>query len=164
MNDLKIGIIGGKGAMGRWFQTYFKQDGYPVFISDLDTRLSNAELAVRCDMVILSIPVQTAVSVADEIGPLMKKHQLLLDICSLKEKIVEAMFGRQKPKSSVLIPCLALLPMTFMDKMSYSVRPAAISGNTGWKKCSKPVAQISVICSPLFTINTWQLLRGLPIF
>jgi prephenate dehydrogenase len=91
MNDLKIGIIGGKGAMGRWFQTYFKQDGYPVFISDLDTRLSNAELAVRCDMVILSIPVQTAVSVADEIGPLMKKHQLLLDICSLKEKIVEAM-------------------------------------------------------------------------
>jgi prephenate dehydrogenase len=91
MNDLKIGIIGGKGAMGRWFATYFEQDGCQVFISDLDTELSNADLAVQCDMVIISTPVQTAVSIAGEIGALMKKHQLLLDICSLKERVVKAM-------------------------------------------------------------------------
>ncbi len=91
MNDLKIGIIGGKGAMGRWFEAYFKQNGHQVFISDLDTELSNAALAINCDMVIISTPVKTAVSIADEIGPLMKAHQLLMDICSLKETIVNAM-------------------------------------------------------------------------
>ncbi|HAO23366.1 MAG TPA: bifunctional chorismate mutase/prephenate dehydrogenase, partial [Desulfobacteraceae bacterium] len=32
-----IGIIGGKGAMGRWFERFFTQSGHKVLISDLQT-------------------------------------------------------------------------------------------------------------------------------
>jgi prephenate dehydrogenase len=86
-----IGIIGGKGAMGCWFHRFFEAAGFRVSISDLDTAATSRDLALSCDCVVLSTPITAAVALAGEIGPLLGPGQILMDFCSQKEAIVEAM-------------------------------------------------------------------------
>lgn len=87
-----IGIIGGKGGMGQWFKKLFTgRFDYRVLVSDLDTRLSNEELAKSCDLVLLSTPVEAALTISEQIGPSLEEDQLLMDLCSQKEVIVEKM-------------------------------------------------------------------------
>ena len=87
----KIGIIGGKGSMGSWFKKFFENQGYDVMISDLDTETTNYDLACECSVVILSTPIAAAIQIAADIGPFLKKKQILMDFCSQKENIVNAM-------------------------------------------------------------------------
>ena len=91
MKRQPIGIIGGRGSMGSWFRSYFESQGRQVRVSDLDTALTNREIAEICPVVIISTPIDTAVTIAEEIGPLLTKEQLLMDFCSQKERIVRVM-------------------------------------------------------------------------
>lgn len=91
-----IGIIGGKGAMGRWFEHFFTQSGHKVLISDLQTMFTPKLLARLCDVVMISVPLDIAPEIAKTIGPRMSEHQLLTDICSLKEDILNAMMNFTK--------------------------------------------------------------------
>lgn len=93
MRDIQtIGIIGGKGGMGQWFKTFFTRSlDCRVLVSDLDTRLCNEDLAKSSDLVLFSTPVEAAVTVAEQIGPILREDQLLMDLCSQKERIVEKM-------------------------------------------------------------------------
>jgi len=91
MKQVTIGIIGGKGQMGRWFNRFFTGAGHRVLISDLKTELRPKDIAKKSDVVILSVPLDTALSLSSEIGPVLRKEQLLMDFCSMKEDIVEAM-------------------------------------------------------------------------
>lgn len=90
-DDRLIGIIGGKGAMGGWFENFFKNAGYPVLISDIDTPISNEDLAVLADVLIISVPINQAIKVVESISPILMERQLLIDLCSLKQDIVEFM-------------------------------------------------------------------------
>ncbi len=91
MGNICIGIIGGKGAMGRWFENFFTQAGHKVLISDLRTMFTAKFLARVCDVVMISVPLDVAPEIARHIGQRMSRNQLLTDICSLKEDIVNAM-------------------------------------------------------------------------
>ncbi len=91
-----IGIIGGKGSMGVWFQDFFETMGYDVMISDLDTEITNKDLARECSVVILSTPIDAAIEIAYNIGGILKKEQILMDFCSQKEDIVNAMVKYSK--------------------------------------------------------------------
>jgi prephenate dehydrogenase len=91
-----IGIIGGKGSMGTWFKDFFEALGHGVLISDLNTLLTNEDLALGCDVVILSTSKDQAVKIAAEIGPLMGEEQIFMDFCSQKEDIVTAMTDHSK--------------------------------------------------------------------
>lgn len=100
MSDLKkefksktIGIIGGGGAMGKWFHNYFSKKGFNVLVSDLKTKMTNKELALNSDIIILSTPMKAAGQVVEEIKDLLGKNKLLMDICSLKEEIVTKMLA-----------------------------------------------------------------------
>ncbi|TWI65736.1 prephenate dehydrogenase/chorismate mutase/prephenate dehydrogenase [Desulfobotulus alkaliphilus] len=86
-----IGIVGGHGGMGRWFASFFRDMGLAVEVSDLDTAMSNEELVLKSDIVILSTPMAVAVSLARELGPLMTEEKLFVDFSSLKEEVVQAM-------------------------------------------------------------------------
>lgn len=86
-----IGIIGGKGGMGRWFETFFRDAGFLVRISDLNTALSNEELVKSSDVVILATPIAITPDLARKLGPLFTENQLLADLTSLKEEVMEAM-------------------------------------------------------------------------
>ncbi len=87
----KIGIIGGKGLMGKWLFDFFQNSGFIVNISDINTKLSNIDIIQQCKVIILSTPVNEAIKIIEEIGKLLKPDQLLLDVCSQKEDILHAM-------------------------------------------------------------------------
>ncbi|OQY11457.1 MAG: hypothetical protein B6I30_06770 [Desulfobacteraceae bacterium 4572_187] len=91
MKQVTIGIIGGKGQMGKWFNRFFTGAGHRILISDLKTKLRPKDIAKKSDVVILSVPLDTALSLSREIGPMLTKEQLFMDFCSMKEDIVEAM-------------------------------------------------------------------------
>jgi len=93
MNPVTIGIIGGSGNMGRWFEDFFKEAGHSVLIAGRKTALTYAQLARQSDVVVLSVPVSAVESVCREIGPILGPSQLLMDICSLKESVLKTMLA-----------------------------------------------------------------------
>ena len=80
-----LGIIGGAGRMGRWFKHRFESEGYEVLIADKGTPLSNKDLARRCEVVFVSVPMSVFPEVVAEIGPILTEKQGLIDFCSLKK-------------------------------------------------------------------------------
>jgi len=51
-----IGIIGGKGKMGRAFATFFQKHGFEVLIADKGTKLTNKKVVQRSDMYLCQYP------------------------------------------------------------------------------------------------------------
>ena len=91
MKKVAIGIIGGTGGMGRWLNRFFSDNGHRVLISGRTTDLTYRDLATASDIVILSVPIDAALDICRDIGPVMKPDQLLMDVCSLKEFILKKM-------------------------------------------------------------------------
>jgi len=91
VNRVTIGIVGGNGQMGRWFNRFFTRAGHKVLIFDLNTKLKLRDIAEKSDVVILSVPLDIALHLSEEVGPMLSNKQLLMDFCSMKEDIVEAM-------------------------------------------------------------------------
>lgn len=99
MRKIKIGIIGGKGTMGRLFKNFFERQGYEVLISGIKTVLTNVELTKRCNIVIFSVPIEKTPSVIKEVLPFTRKEQLLMDLTSIKEVPIKEML---KSNASVI--------------------------------------------------------------
>lgn len=91
-----IGIIGGTGLMGQWFERFFKAQGYKVLIASRKTKLSIEECARQSDVVIVSVPMDVTVEVIKRIAPLVKKDGLLMDFTSIKLEPVKAMLKYSK--------------------------------------------------------------------
>jgi prephenate dehydrogenase len=91
MSDITIGIIGGTGNMGRGFKDFFSEAGHSVLISGRKTSLSPLDIAKKSDVVILSVPIDVAIRLSEEIGPILSQDQVLMDLCSLKETVLESM-------------------------------------------------------------------------
>jgi len=99
MQKKLIGIIGGKGKMGKYFAVFFERNGYQVIISDKKTKLSNIQLAKKADVVIVSVPIGMTKKMIEEVVPHVKESGLLMDFTSLKGFPMEAM---KKTKASYL--------------------------------------------------------------
>ena len=90
-HNFAIGIIGGAGAMGGWFAAFFRKQGYTVHIAEKTSGMTIPELAERCAVVIVSVPIEITATVICQIGPFMKKDALLMDLTSLKTEPMAAM-------------------------------------------------------------------------
>jgi len=77
--------------MGRWFRDFFSNAGYMVLVSGRKTETTYTDIIKECDVIILSVPFDAAIAVSEQIGPLLRKDQLLMDLCSLKEAAVKNM-------------------------------------------------------------------------
>jgi prephenate dehydrogenase len=95
----KAGIIGGTGRMGHLFAGVFRRAGYTVMVSGRSTKITSRNIALECDLVIVSVPIRDTVRVIEEITPLLQKGQLLCDLTSLKAAPVAAML---KSKAEVI--------------------------------------------------------------
>ena len=102
MKDIQIGIIGGTGGMGRWFANMLKKQGYAVQVCGKNTGVTPADLAGRCDVVVVSVPMKITCGIIEEIGPRLRKEALLMDLTSLKAEPVKAML---KYSRSEVIGC-----------------------------------------------------------
>jgi len=89
--DIEIGIVGGRGKMGRWFHRYFEELGYRVSVADLGTEIMAEDLARRCDVLLVAVPLQHTAEVVRNIGHLVRNDALLMDIASLKSEVLRTM-------------------------------------------------------------------------
>ncbi len=93
MKDIHIGIIGGTGGIGRWFADFFRKEGFTVSVAGRHTEVTPSGIAAQCQVVVVSVPIDVTVDVICEIGPQLKREQLLMDFTSLKEEPMAAMLG-----------------------------------------------------------------------
>lgn len=93
MNSLTIGIIGGTGGMGRWFEKYFTDSGHQVLVAGRKTALRYRDLVEKCRVLAISTPLEPALEIIAAIGSTLRQDQLLIDFCSQKERIVDRMTG-----------------------------------------------------------------------
>ncbi len=93
MNKFAIGIVGGTGGIGKWFASFFRGAGYPVHVTGRSTGMPLAELAKRCPVVIVSVPIAATAETIRRVGPHLPEESLLMDFTSLKEEPVRDMLG-----------------------------------------------------------------------
>lgn len=93
MDGFEIGIIGGTGGIGRWFARFFSQEGHPVHVAGRCGGMPLPELAARCRIVIVSVPIAATADVIRQAGPLLPEDSLLMDFTSLKEEPVREMLN-----------------------------------------------------------------------
>jgi prephenate dehydrogenase len=96
---LTIGIIGGRGTLGKIFKKFFRKHGFKVLISGRKTKLKSIELAKKSDVVVFSVPINMTAKVIRDVLPYTRKEQLLMDFTSIKEFPIREML---KSKSSVI--------------------------------------------------------------
>lgn len=88
-----IAIIGGEGGMGRSLNRLFSDLGHEVLSADLETELRPSEAATMADVVIISVPIRETRAVIGQLGPLVRKEALLMDVTSLKSDPMHAMLA-----------------------------------------------------------------------
>ena len=91
-----IGIIGGTGQMGQWFKKFFEKNKCKVLIASRKTKLTPKECAPKCDVVVISVPIDATIKVIKEVAPFVREDSLLIDLTSLKKEPVEAMLKHSK--------------------------------------------------------------------
>ena len=122
MKNIHIGIIGGTGGIGRWFADFFRGEGYPVDISGRSTGLTIPEIAARCQVVIVGVPIDATSDIIRRVGPQMRQGNLLMDLTSLKEEPVAEML---KSSVSEVIGCHPLFgpDVTSLDDQNIALCP-----------------------------------------
>ncbi|MEM1581257.1 MAG: prephenate dehydrogenase/arogenate dehydrogenase family protein [Candidatus Bathyarchaeia archaeon] len=97
-----VAIIGGAGKMGMWFAKYFLRRGMNVIISDvkadrakyaaehLGVKLAedNIEAARIADLLLISTPISVTPKVLVEILPELEERTIIVEISSLKSKVL----------------------------------------------------------------------------
>ena len=92
-DDNTVGIIGGRGTMGRFFRDVFEKEGYRVIVSGRETPLSARDLAQQACIIIVSVPIRETVAVINDIAPFLSGGQVLCDLTSVKRGAIEAMLA-----------------------------------------------------------------------
>ena len=87
----RIGIVGGTGGMGSWFAAFLEQAGLEVLRAGRKTPLFPEDLAARCDVVVISVPIPETLPVIKRIAPLVREEGLLMDLTSVKARPLAAM-------------------------------------------------------------------------
>jgi prephenate dehydrogenase len=91
VKNFEVGIIGGTGGIGKWFAEFFQRNGLVVHVSGRKSGMAVPELAERCAVVIVSVPIGATCDIIRAVGPRMKAESLLADLTSLKTEPVRAM-------------------------------------------------------------------------
>src|SRR3989337_3908182 len=96
----KIAIIGAEGQMGKWFSKYFIDKGFEVIGYDAEKEIVNKSVTkakslvgaiLSVDYVILCTPTKKKPEIIRLIAKEMKRESGLIDISSLKTKVVAAL-------------------------------------------------------------------------
>jgi prephenate dehydrogenase len=101
-----VGVVGGAGRMGSWFAGLMERQGFTVLRSDLGTELTPQAMTVRCEVVVVSVPISETLKVIREIGPLLPENGLLMDLTSVKKAPLEAMLEHSGAQVVGLHPLL----------------------------------------------------------
>jgi chorismate mutase/prephenate dehydrogenase len=127
----KVLIVGGRGKMGSFFSTWFRQSDYEVRILDRDDWPQVRSLAAGIDLCLLTVPIDGTPSVARLIGPHLPSGCILADITSLKRRPLEAMIESHAGPVVGLHPLFGPATVT-MDKQIVVVSPGRHTDQCQW--------------------------------
>lgn len=85
---LVYGIIGGDGLIGAWLRSILAKNNHDVIFSDINTELTNADIAKKSDIIFIAVPLKDTCKVITEIKSSLRADQLLIDCASAKTKII----------------------------------------------------------------------------
>ena len=91
MKKVTVGIIGGTNGMGRWLADLLTSQSITVHVTGRKTQMKALDAARICDVVVISVPIAATASVIAEVGPHVRKGQVLMDLTSLKKEPVALM-------------------------------------------------------------------------
>jgi prephenate dehydrogenase len=100
---MKIAVIGA-GKMGRWFTRFFLEQGDSVIVSSRSKEkllkmrdefgveiTDNVKAVKKADRVFICVPLEHFEAVVKEIHSHIRPDQIVMDICSIKERTVKTM-------------------------------------------------------------------------
>jgi prephenate dehydrogenase len=133
MKKIKVGIIGGTNGMGKWFARLLRYEGYTVHVCGRKTKLQINDLARLCNVIVISVPISATAAIIKEVGPLLTKDQLLMDLTSLKKEPVKLMLANSEAD---VIGCHPLFGPHLKDvsKQNVILCPARGKKWLGWLK------------------------------
>ncbi|HUN54176.1 MAG TPA: prephenate dehydrogenase/arogenate dehydrogenase family protein [Smithella sp.] len=133
MKKIKVGIIGGTKGMGHWFARLLKNEGCTVFVSGRKTALGINDLAKRCNVIVVAVPISATADVIRQVGPMLAKDALLMDLTSLKEEPVKLMLNHS---TADVIGCHPLFGPQLKDVSGQNVILCPARGKKwlGWLK------------------------------
>jgi chorismate mutase/prephenate dehydrogenase len=127
----KVLVVGGRGQMGRFFATWFRQSDYDVRVLDREDWANVSSLAKDVDLCMLAVPIDLTAAVAEQIAPHLPPTCVLTDITSLKGKPLEAMLHSHRGPVVGLHPLFG--PATnSMDKQIVVVAPGRDMEQCQW--------------------------------
>ncbi len=121
----RIGLIGGRGEMGRLFADFFRKHGYSVEVSGAAGGRGNEDVVRNCDIVIFSVPLHKTESIIRELIPHTRPDQLLMDLTSLKTGPIREML--QSPASVVGLHPMFGGRISSMDGQTMAACPVRIA-------------------------------------
>jgi chorismate mutase/prephenate dehydrogenase len=84
-------IVGGDGRMGRLLRGWLETRGHSVAVLERDDGQDLAPLLTHAEIIVVAVPMDAAVPVAQTLAPQLRPDQLLCDINSLKRDVCAAM-------------------------------------------------------------------------
>jgi len=121
----EVGIIGGTGMMGAWLAGLLTRLGSKVYQVGRRTELTPSEIAEKCEVVVISVPIADTIAVIKEIGPLVSEKGLLMDLTSIKKESVEAMMKYSRAE------VVGVHPLFGSDKNTGSILNVALCPGRG---------------------------------
>lgn len=93
---ITVGVIGGKGRMGRMLVRLLEESSQQVLVMDMADGSFRPEKAAQCLVLVLAVPVQAIEEVMIEVGPYTRDDGAVIDITSLKEAPLKAMLDHAR--------------------------------------------------------------------
>ncbi|MGP8154683.1 MAG: prephenate dehydrogenase/arogenate dehydrogenase family protein [Smithella sp.] len=133
MKKIKVGIIGGTKGMGHWFAGLLKKEGCRVLVSGRKTALGINELARLCNVIVVAVPISATADVIKQVGPMLSKDALLMDLTSLKNEPIKLMLDSSRAD---VIGCHPLFGPQLKDVSGQNVILCPARGKKwlGWLK------------------------------
>jgi prephenate dehydrogenase len=142
MKKISIGVIGGTHGMGEWFARLLRREGYSVWVCGRKTRLGIKDLARRCNVIVVSVPISATAEVIRRVGPLLSEDKLLMDLTSLKKEPVRLMLAHSKAE---VIGCHPLFGPRLHEESGQNVILCPARG-TRWRGWLKGVFKKNKLC------------------
>lgn len=102
---MKVAVLGAAGKMGKWLVQYLTSQGHALTVFDIKREelkelsknfkvkiaKDNLDAVENAELTVVSVPINKTVEVLREICPKLKKGSVVVEIASIKEKIVDAL-------------------------------------------------------------------------
>ncbi len=94
--QVRVGVIGGQGRMGRWLTGFLGERGHGIVTADRGDGDLLADLARACPVIVLAVPVTEVEAVMRLIGPHTDPAGVVMDVTSLKQAPLQKMLAHAR--------------------------------------------------------------------